>query len=101
MTAGSPLGYGIVQNNLHGRGSGAKPPVPLIEPRDGQPYWLNAYDVRDFVALVHPIYKRFAEGATRIRDGITHNPSGAHSIEDYLADPDVAGPVGAAVRRLA
>jgi hypothetical protein len=99
VTAGSPLGYPIVQKNLHGAGGGAKPPVPRIEPRGG-PWWVNAYDVRDFVALVHPLHPHFADGRAKIRDEVTHNPSGAHSIEDYLADPDVAGPIGAAVDRV-
>jgi hypothetical protein len=100
VTAGSPLGYPIVQNNLPGRDGGAKLPVPPVEPRGDSPSWVNAYDVRDVVALVHPLKKLFADGQTKIRDEITHNPSGAHSIEDYLADPDVAGPIGAAVDRL-
>ena len=100
VTAGSPLGYPIVQNNLPGSTRGAKPPVPPIEPGGDGPRWVNAYDVRDFVALVHPLSKYFADGQTKIRDEVTHNPSGAHSIEDYLADPDVAGPIGAAVNRV-
>jgi hypothetical protein len=100
VTAGSPLGYPIVQKNLHGVRRGAKPPIPRIEPRGGGPWWVNAYDVRDFVALVHPLHPHFADGQARIRDEVTHNPSGAHSIEDYLADPDVAGPIGAAVDRV-
>jgi hypothetical protein len=99
-TAGSPLAFPVVQNNLPGTNRGAKPPVPPIEPRGGGPSWVNAYDVRDFVALVHPLGKYFADGETKIRDEVTHNPSGAHSIEDYLADPDVAGSIGAAVDRL-
>jgi hypothetical protein len=100
MTAGSPLGYGIVKKNLHGTGGVANPPVPAIEPRAGQLCWLNAYDVRDFVALVHPLHDEFAGGDEKMRDEITHNPSDPHSIGDYLADPDVAGPLGAATERL-
>jgi PGAP1-like protein len=100
VTAGSPLGYSIVQKNLQGLdGRGGKPPVPPVEPLAGGPHWVNAYDVRDVVALVHPLGDRFTDGTSKIRDEITHNPSGAHSIEDYLADPDVAGPLGAAVQR--
>jgi PGAP1-like protein len=100
VTAGSPLGYPIVQNNLPGTDRGAKPPIPPIEPRGDGPSWINAYDPTDPVALVHPLNKYFADGQTKIRDEITHNPSGAHSIEDYLADPDVAGPIGAAIDRV-
>jgi hypothetical protein len=100
VTPGSPLGYPIVQNNLPGASRDAKPPVPPIEPRGDGPSWVNAYDVRDFVALVHPLSRYFADGQTKIRDEVTHNPSDAHSIEDYLADPDVAGPIGSAVDRL-
>jgi hypothetical protein len=99
VTAGSPLGYSIVQKNLRGVDGGGKPPVPPVEPRNVGPQWVNAYDLRDVVALVHPLGDRFADGAAKIRDEITHNPSGAHSIEDYLADPDVAGPLGTAVER--
>jgi hypothetical protein len=53
--------------------------------------WLNAFDVRDFVALVHPL-GNFYSG--ELRDERTHNPSDPHSIQDYLADPDVARPLG-------
>jgi hypothetical protein len=99
-TAGSPLALPIVQDNLPGASRGTKPPIPPIEPRGDGPSWINAYDVRDWVALVHPLNKYFADGQAKIRDVVTHNPSGAHSIEDYLADPDVAGPIGAAVDRV-
>lgn len=97
VTAGSPLGMPIVQTNLRvpsGEGL-SPPPVPRIQSSQNVK-WINAYDVRDIVAIVHPIADRFQNGRLSIRDEITHNPSGAHSIEDYLADPDVAGPIGAA-----
>lgn len=97
VTAGSPLGFPIVQRNLRGTRTGAQPAVPSITPRAGGAHWLNAYDVRDVVALVHPLRPRFADGSAKIRDEVTHNPSGAHDIADYLADPDVAGPIGDAV----
>jgi hypothetical protein len=41
-------------------------------------------------------------GSVDLLDAVwLRQPSGAHSIEDYLADPDVAGPIGAAVDRVA
>ena len=43
------------------------------------------------------VHFRYENAAGRIT---RHNPSGADSIEDYLADPDIAGPLGAAVDRL-
>lgn len=105
VTAGSPLGQTVVRKNLLGAPEGlAERGVPaIIEPRPARPgrdrvHWLNAFDVRDVVALVHPIAPRFTDGAAKIRDERTHNPSDSHSIEDYLSDPDVAGPIGDALR---
>lgn len=97
-TAGSPLGYPVVQRNLRGVARGTVPAVPPIEPVDGGPHWVNAYDVRDVVALIHPLRERFAGGRATLRDEVTHNPSGPHAIDDYLADPDVAGPIGDALQ---
>ncbi|HWS37658.1 MAG TPA: hypothetical protein VN408_33635 [Actinoplanes sp.] len=98
VTAGSPLGLPVVQRNLLGAGPDGKPPIPAPVPdRDGA--WLNAYDVLDVVALEHPLAGRFHGGRPgRLRDERTHNPSGPHSIADYLSDPDVAGPIGRALR---
>lgn len=102
VTAGSPLGQTVVRKNLLGgpEGSPDRAVPAVIAPRPGRdrPHWLNVYDVRDVVALVHPLAARFSGGATKIRDERTHNPSDPHSVEDYLADPDVAGPIGDAVR---
>lgn len=98
VTAGSPLGYPVVQNNLLGKERGRKPAVPASVPRRAAG-WLNAYDVLDVVALVHPLVGGYAEAVGgQLVDERTHNPSGPHSIEDYLADPDVAGPIGRALR---
>lgn len=96
-TAGSPLGFPVVQRNLLGVPPNSRPPVPPISPRGGNLHWLNAYDVRDVVALVHPLRDHFAGGTDTLRDEITHNPSGPHAIVDYLADPDLAGPIADAL----
>ena len=90
VTTGCPLGLPAVMRNLAPawRGNGKRPGPE----RSGAPVpWLNAFDVRDFVALVHPL-GNFYGGA--LRDERTHNPSDPHSIQDYLADPDVARPIG-------
>lgn len=90
VTTGCPLGLPAVMRNLEPpwRGDGKRPGPDL----HGAPVpWLNAFDVRDFVALVHPL-GTFYSGA--LRDERTHNPSDPHSIQDYLADPDVARPIG-------
>jgi hypothetical protein len=61
--------------------------------------WLNAYDVLDIVALVHPLAGTFRESvAGQLADERTHNPTGPHAIEDYLADPDVAVPIARAMK---
>jgi hypothetical protein len=96
VTAGSPLGLPVVQRNLLGAGTGATPQVPLID-AGREPSWVNAFDVRDVVALIHPLRDCFAGGRTAIRDIITHNPTSPHSVEDYLAERDVAAAVAAAV----
>ncbi len=92
VTTGSPLGFPVVRGALRpskikdraaprGRGGAAVP-------------WLNAYDVQDFVALVHPLRPLY--GNTPV-DERTFNPSDPHSIQDYLSDPDVARPIGRAL----
>jgi hypothetical protein len=91
VTTGSPLGLPVVMRNLRPvwRQDGAGRPAPA---RAGTPVpWLNAFDVRDFVALVHPLGNFYA-GV--LADERTFNPSDPHSIQDYLADPDVARPIG-------
>jgi pimeloyl-ACP methyl ester carboxylesterase len=98
VTAGSPLGFPIVQKNLHGHQAGQPVRVPRTVPAS-RAAWLNAYDERDFVSLVHPLAGRFTEHAAgQLRDERTINSSAnPHSIADYLSDPDVAGPIGRAV----
>jgi len=92
VTAGSPLGFPVVQRNLRPRAPAGTRAAPA---RTGSLLpWLNAFDVRDFVALVHPL-GNFYTGD--LRDERTFNPSDPHAISDYLADPDVARPVGRAL----
>lgn len=93
VTAGSPLGLPVVQRNLRPRGG----PVPRPGPRraTGEVPWLNAYDVRDVVSLIHPLDGVYVAA---IRDERTHNSTRPHAIEDYLADPDVARPIGRALQ---
>lgn len=89
-TAGSPLGYPVViRQLLPAQNGNRKRKGPL---HAGAPIpWVNAFDVRDFVALIHPLADCYD---ARLRDEQTNNPSDPHSIVDYLADPDVAGPIG-------
>ena len=98
VTAGSPLGYPIVQKNLLGKRTGRPPSVPVRVPAR-RAAWVNVYDVRDFVSLVHPIARTFdGAAADQVVDEQAFNPSHPHSIADYLADPDVAGPIGRALQ---
>lgn len=94
-STGSPLGLRVVRRHLSGPGAGTEHrPVPgVIQPWEpAAPAWVNAYDVRDVIALVHPLGPLFTGGES-IRDERTNNPSSPHAVEDYLADPDVAGPI--------
>ena len=93
VTTGAPLGLPVVMRNLRPTWKdAAKRSGPV---RKGAPVpWLNAFDVRDFVALVHPLGNFYA-GV--LQDEQTFNPSDPHSIQDYLADPDVARPIGRAL----
>jgi hypothetical protein len=93
VTSGSPLGLPVVQRNLLPRRSrDDMRPAPQLQ--GAAVPWLNAFDVRDFVALVHPLGKFYA---APVRDERTFNASDPHSIQDYLSDPDVAGPIGRAL----
>ena len=93
ITTGCPLGLPVVQRNLLPRWNGnGKRPGPVVK---GEPVpWLNAFDVRDFVALVHPLAPSYE---APLQEERTFNPSDPHSIQDYLSDPDVARPVGRAL----
>ena len=91
VTSGSPLGFPVVRAAL--RPSGVRDRgAPAA--KDGPVPWLNAYDVQDFVCLVHPLAGHYGHGP---RDERTVNPGDPHSIQDYLSDPDVARPVGRAM----
>jgi hypothetical protein len=91
VTCGSPLGFPVVRGEL--RPSGGQRGAPAA--KRGPVPWLNAYDVRDFVCLIHPLRDHFGQAP---RDERTFNAGDPHSIEDYLADPDVARPVGRALQ---
>jgi hypothetical protein len=91
VTSGSPLGFPVVKGALRPSGT-AQRAAPAA--KGGAVPWLNAYDVQDFVCLVHPLRRYFGEAP---RDERTHNASDPHSIQDYLGDPDVARPIGRAL----
>lgn len=96
VTTGSPLGLPVVRRHLLGPEAGSdRRPVPgAVRPwDDAPPGWVNAFDERDVIAVVHPLAPLFIGGERLIRDVLTDNPDAPHAIEDYLADPDVAGPV--------
>ncbi|RSN64386.1 hypothetical protein [Actinomadura sp. WAC 06369] len=87
ITAGSPLGLEAVQRNM--RPPGARHPGPAVP-------WFSAYDVRDVVALGHPLRPAYGEPLTDIR---VENGDAPHLIERYLAHADVARPIGEALAR--
>ena len=97
VTAGSPLGLPVVKRHLLGAAGRPRPAVPGAVPLRSTG-WLNAYDVLDFVALLHPLAGTFDETLPgQVADERTYNATGPHSITDYLSDPDVAGPIGRAL----
>jgi PGAP1-like protein len=98
VTAGSPLGYPVVEKNLLGKQPGQKPRIPSVVPARAAA-WVNAFDVRDIVALLHPLAADYAAAVDRqLDDQQTFNASYPHSIADYLSDPDVAAPIGRALK---
>lgn len=101
VTAGSPDGYAVVKRNLWGGAEGNPDRgIPaVVTPAAGTLRWLNAYDEHDVVALVHPLAPLFAPHDDGMRDERTQNPSDPHSIQDYLSDPDVAGPIADALHQ--
>ncbi|QFG20695.1 hypothetical protein [Actinomadura sp. WMMB 499] len=87
ITAGSPLGLEAVQRNM--RPPGARHPGPTVP-------WFSAYDVRDVVALGHPLRPAYGDPLTDIR---VENGDRPHLIERYLGHSDVARPIGEALAR--
>jgi hypothetical protein len=93
VTAGCPLGLPAVMRNVRPTHSVRQQrPGPVV--KGAAVPWLNAYDVRDVVALVNPLAAFYTGG---MRDERTFNGSDPHSIADYLSDPDVARPIGRAL----
>ena len=84
VTAGSPLGLDAVQKNLLTKGA-HNPGVS----------WVSAYDVHDIVALGHPLLPGWGPPLSDVK---VDNADSPHSIERYLAHPEVAGSIGTAVR---
>jgi hypothetical protein len=84
VTAGSPLGLDAVQKNLLTQG----PHNPGVS-------WVSAYDVHDIVALGHPLLPAWGPPLGDVK---VDNGDSPHSIERYLNHPEVAGPIGTAVR---
>jgi hypothetical protein len=84
VTAGSPLGLDAVEKNLLTQGA-----------RNPGVSWVSAYDVRDIVALGHPLLPSWGPPLVDVK---VDNGDSPHSIERYLSHPEVAGPIGTAVR---
>jgi len=84
VTAGSPLGLDAVQKNLLTKGT-----------RNPGVSWVSAYDVQDIVALGHPLLPVWGPPLGDVK---VDNGDSPHSIERYLNHPEVAGPIGTAVR---
>jgi hypothetical protein len=87
ITAGSPLGLEAVQRNMNP--PGARHPGAAVN-------WTSAYDVRDIVALGHPLRPMYGDP---LRDVRVENGDRPHAIERYLAHPEVARPIGEAAAR--
>ena len=84
ITAGSPLGLDAVEKNLLTQGA-----------RNPGVSWVSAYDVHDIVALGHPLLPSWGPPLVDVK---VDNADSPHSIERYLTHPEVAGPIGTAVR---
>jgi hypothetical protein len=83
VTTGSPLGLQAVQRNLRTPG--------CVHPGT---QWLSAFDTNDVVALGSPLRGSWGDPLTDIE---VENGNDPHSISQYLAHPEVAGPVGHAL----
>jgi hypothetical protein len=76
VAVGAPLGLDAVTDGMRPRGS-ARPASP----------WVNVYDLRDWVALGSPLSQT---GGLREQLAVANPRSYEHSIESYLAHPEVA-----------
>jgi pimeloyl-ACP methyl ester carboxylesterase len=76
VAVGAPLGLDAVTDGMRPRGS-ARPTSP----------WINVYDSRDWVALGSPLPQT---GGLREQLAVANPRSYEHSIEHYLAHPEVA-----------
>jgi hypothetical protein len=76
VAVGAPLGLDAVTAGMRPRGS-AQTTAP----------WVNVYDPRDWVALGSPLPRR---GGLREQFAVANPRSYEHSIEHYLAHPEVA-----------
>jgi pimeloyl-ACP methyl ester carboxylesterase len=76
VAVGAPLGLDAVIDGMRPPGS-ARPASP----------WVNVYDLRDWVALGSPLPQT---GGLREQLAVANPRSYEHSIESYLAHPEVA-----------
>jgi hypothetical protein len=76
VAVGAPLGLDAVTNGMRPPGS-ARPASP----------WVNVYDLRDWVALGSPLPQT---GGLHEQLAVANPRSYEHSIESYLAHPEVA-----------
>jgi hypothetical protein len=84
VTAGAPLGLKAVQKNLLTRGAHH----PGVD-------WISSYDLRDILALGHPLRPQWGEPLCEVE---ADNGDAPHSIERYLGHPEVAASIGERVR---
>jgi hypothetical protein len=76
VAVGAPLGLDAVIDGMRPRGA-ARPASP----------WVNVYDLRDWVALGSPLPQT---GGLREQLAVANPRSYEHSVESYLAHPEVA-----------
>ncbi|MGW3349032.1 trypsin-like peptidase domain-containing protein [Nonomuraea rubra] len=86
VTAGSPLGLDSVHRRLLQGG----PHRPEQVRR-----WFNAWCPIDPVAIGCPLSDHWTDGPDEV--AVANPPTKAHDIEEYLAHPEVAQPIGAAL----
>jgi endonuclease G, mitochondrial len=83
VAMGAPLGLDAVTDGMRPPGSG-RPASP----------WINVYDLRDWVALGSPLPQA---GGLREQLAVANPRSYEHSIESYLAHPEVAAVIADAL----